>query len=178
MFSPQIDSPTDTNRAIWVGNYLPIKRLNWLVEIIQHTPWITFDIVLPSQVNQNQLFHILRCLPNVFIHNNLSQINLAKLYSRASVLISTSEEESFGLSILEAMACGTPALIPSSIQGANDFFRNEKDGLTYSSPSEATAILKHTNWQRMSLAAFLQARKFTWNSCARKTLELYSSMLN
>ena len=36
---------------------------------------------------------------------------LAKYYSAADVLLSLSYEETFGLTIIEAMACGTPAIV-------------------------------------------------------------------
>ena len=40
-----------------------------------------------------------------------SQLDLVKLYSAADVLLSLSYEETFGLTILEAMSCGTPAVV-------------------------------------------------------------------
>lgn len=40
-----------------------------------------------------------------------SQLELVKLYSAADVLLSLSYEETFGLTILEAMSCGTPAVV-------------------------------------------------------------------
>ena len=40
-----------------------------------------------------------------------SQLDLVKLYSAAEVLLSLSYEETFGLTIIEAMSCGTPAIV-------------------------------------------------------------------
>lgn len=176
LFSPHVEFPTDPYRVIWVGDYSKIKRLNWLLEIIQQVSQMTFDVVLP-QAPKDPLFQVLRRLPNARIHHNLSQRSLAELFARASVIISTSKDESFGLSLLEAMACGTPVLVPLTLRGANDFFRSGVDGLTYTSAEEAAYILLNTDWQKMGEAAIEQARRFTWLSCADKTLKLYYSLL-
>lgn len=42
-------------------------------------------------------------------HTN-SQFELAELYSHANAVISTSRQETFGLTLAEGMACGTPAI--------------------------------------------------------------------
>lgn len=58
---------------------------------------------------------------------NLSQSALAQLYTDASVLISTSRSESYGMVVAEAIACGTPAVVRAGtaaqeILGADDGF--------------------------------------------------------
>lgn len=63
---------------------------------------------------------------NVIIVNRTENpFQLAALYTRANVLLSLSKEETFGLTIVEAMACGTPAVVynntaqPELINGRN-----------------------------------------------------------
>ena len=57
--------------------------------------------------------HQISQLPNgiVGIPRTQSQIELAQLYSAAEVLVSLSGSETFGLTIAEALACGTPAIV-------------------------------------------------------------------
>lgn len=45
------------------------------------------------------------------IHQTQDQIELAEVYSAANVYVSLSSSETFGLTIAEAMACGTPAIV-------------------------------------------------------------------
>ena len=61
----------------------------------------------------------------ITVNRTESQYELAVLYTRANVLLSLSKEETFGLTIVEAMACGTPAIVydntaqPELINGRN-----------------------------------------------------------
>ena len=58
---------------------------------------------------------------------------LISLYSRADVLLSLSRAETFGLTVIEANACGTPAIVydntaqPSLITPSTGFVANDKD---------------------------------------------------
>lgn len=53
--------------------------------------------------------------PNIVgLERTESQEDLAKLYSQAGVVLSLSVEETFGLTIAEGFACGTPAIVYNS----------------------------------------------------------------
>jgi glycosyltransferase involved in cell wall biosynthesis len=49
-------------------------------------------------------------LPNVILTGHVSDEHLAALYSGAHALVTPSQEEGFGLSAVEALACGTPVV--------------------------------------------------------------------
>ena len=55
----------------------------------------------------------INALPNgiVGIRRTQSQHELAELYSAADIVLSLSRAETFGLTIAEGMACGTPAIV-------------------------------------------------------------------
>lgn len=57
--------------------------------------------------------HQISQLPNgiVGIPRTQSQVELAQLYSAAEALVSLSGSETFGLTIAEALSCGTPAIV-------------------------------------------------------------------
>lgn len=51
---------------------------------------------------------VLRSIPGVTLHGTVDQPTVLSLVQRSSVLISTSLYEGFGLSLIEALACGRP----------------------------------------------------------------------
>ena len=57
---------------------------------------------------------------------NLSQTALPPLYRAADVFVTCSTSETYGLTVLEALACGTPVVLPHC--GVFDELWDEHDG--------------------------------------------------
>jgi glycosyltransferase involved in cell wall biosynthesis len=102
------------------------------------------------------------------------------LYNGAQVLALVSNYEGFGLPPLEAMACGTPVVVsnisslPEVVGDAGVLVNPE------SVNSIAEGILKvlidKNRQQEMSEKGISQARQFTWEETARKTLHVLESL--
>lgn len=107
--------------------------------------------------------------------------DLIPLYSHADLVLLPSLTEGFGLTLLEAMACGAPVLasrrgsIPqvggASVRMVDDPMDDE---------AWAEAILELTadseTRRRMSVAGRRRATDFTWERSSRKTLALYERL--
>lgn len=168
---------TSVRRALWVGSHAPIKRLDLLDAIIRRAPArVAFDIVLPW-ADGNAHIEAFSRHPRVTLHHHVTQTRMAELYRQADVLLSTSRLEAFGLGILEAMACGTPVLVPRDIGGATEFVRDGLDGRYYGSVDEAVAYLELEDWRRFGEEPVRQARTFSWARCAEQTLAAYARAL-
>lgn len=79
-----------------------------------------------------------RALPVTFV-GNLSQTALPPLYRSADVFVTCSTSETYGLTVLEALACGTPVVLPHC--GVFDELWDEHDGRAtwfYSSTGAST----------------------------------------
>lgn len=77
---------------------------------------------------------ISKLLPNMIgIERTENKEELAELYSRADVFLNPSEEESFSLVTIEAMACGTPVVVLDS--SAVGELVNEANGTILHKPS-------------------------------------------
>jgi glycosyltransferase involved in cell wall biosynthesis len=107
--------------------------------------------------------------------------DLVALYNLADVFVLPSHYEGFGLTVLEAMACGAPAIIsdrgslpeiaggaaleidpddPSELANAIERVLND---------SELQHALRHKGLQRVT--------EFSWERCARETLAVYDRVL-
>ena len=91
--------------------------------------------------------------------------NVAPLLSSAHLFLLPSENESFGLSALEALACGVP-VVASNAGGIPEVIREGVTGAlravgdTYAMAAAAIGILSdEAAWQRMSVAAAADARQ-------------------
>jgi mannosylfructose-phosphate synthase len=103
-------------------------------------------------------------------------------YRQARVFVLPSKYEPFGMTVLEAMACGT-AVVATALGGIRHVLANEEDSLLVD-PSQAeelgNAILRVLNEpglaRKLSQNGLrLIEEKFSWESIARQTRSFYGS---
>jgi glycosyltransferase involved in cell wall biosynthesis len=101
------------------------------------------------------------------------------LYAAADLYASPSREDSFGLPVLEAMACGLP-VITSSFAGVAELLTNEVDAFVLRDPNDSQALAQllmqvyadESLRNRIAEAAVLAARRWTWDRNAAEIWEL------
>jgi glycosyltransferase involved in cell wall biosynthesis len=106
-------------------------------------------------------------------------------YAAADVYVSPSREDSFGLPVLEAMACGLP-VITSVAAGASELVKDGIDGFVLRDPGDAQALadLLARLHQDLSLrsaigeAGALAAREWTWDRNAAAVWQLLSDVVS
>jgi glycosyltransferase involved in cell wall biosynthesis len=107
---------------------------------------------------------------------------LVKIYNVADVLISPSLHEGFGITILEAMACGIP-VVTSNSTSLPEVAGNAAilvDPLDVDAITEAVMLVKNKANLRQSLidAGLARAKVFTWEKTAEAVANLYESLVN
>ena len=108
--------------------------------------------------------------------------DLAALYSGATVFVYPSLYEGFGLPPLEAMQCGTPVVtsntssLPEVVGGAGRLLDPyDQDGLCQALLEiHESASLR----EEMSRKSVERARMFSWEECARQTIDAYRQALD
>lgn len=169
--------PTNRN-ILFVGNFnYEWKGLKYLREAIKLIPRVTLHVVGEGvEVNS----------PNTIYHGQLQGKDLVKQIHKARVLVlpSTSSAESFGMVLIEAMACGVP-VIGTSIGGIKTIINDKKNGLLVlprdieSLSNSISYILDNqSEADRLAEKAYKQVIKyFTWDKSARKYLEVINGLL-
>ena len=107
---------------------------------------------------------------------------LRSLYAESSVLISTSERESFGQTILESLACGTPVIARDS-GGPADIVIDGVNGalVAHDKPQEmATALWQHFTEARVYQpeACRATALRFAPTAIAQQYAQLYAQLID
>lgn len=110
------------------------------------------------------------------------QEQLAYYYAAADLLMMPSHYESFGMVVLEAMACGTPVvashvggLASTVLPGQTGFLAPVGDEQAFARSVEQL-IGAPELWQSMSEAAYLRAQAYTWPRIMKRTLQLYREL--
>ena len=174
---------------LYVGMIKEHKNIHWLLRL--YRKWkkagkIQSSLVLVGPMDSNYL----KKFPEDFkIHSgegifhlpSIPQEDLVALYSGATGLIHPSLYEGFGLTLLEAMACGTPVValrtgsIPEVAGEAADLV-NVDDEKEF---ERAVCRLESDPNHRTLLSerGIEQAKKFRWQEMAAKTAAVYDRLL-
>jgi glycosyltransferase involved in cell wall biosynthesis len=106
--------------------------------------------------------------------------DLPSLYSCARAMVSPSFYEGFGLTVLEAMACGTPVIVSKvaslpEVAGENALL---VDPFSVDAIAEAMLEVATDDALAERLAALGRKRslQFSWPECARRTLAVYRAV--
>jgi len=99
--------------ALWVGTIRRVKRPDRLLELANTLPEVKFHVVGGSVPGEEALFRQIRsaaATPNVVFHGHLPFWEANDLYSRARVLVNTSDVEGFPNAYLQAWVRGVPVV--------------------------------------------------------------------
>ena len=116
-----------------------------------------------------------------FLHCFPSDLQLASLYNGAAAFCFPSLQEGFGLPILEAMACGCPAVI-SDIPV---FHEVGGDAAEYFEPCAAESLAHKMSIvledseqrKRLQVSGLRRAGTFTWHNTAKLACQAYESII-
>ena len=173
------------NYLLFVGTLEPRKNLSLIIDAMPAIPeeiglvltgWSGWgDKDWMKRIKQNHLSH------RVHMPGYVSENDLAALYSGAIAFVYPSFYEGFGLPVLEAMACKCPVItsnrasLPEVAGNAGILIDpNDHEALAH----EITKIAEDSQLRESLISkGLLQASRFSWEKCARKTKQIFSEMI-
>lgn len=164
------------NFILLLGNTAPKKNTAGAIKAYEHYCRITKD-PLPLVVTDYTEKHTDE---NILFPGYIPSGEMPLLYNCASLFLYPSLRESFGLPVLEAMACGVAVITSntSAIPEIADSAAELIDPYNYVQLGEAIAKLLSDQslinaYQQKGLA---RASQFSWESSARRLMQLYSEI--
>ncbi len=107
---------------------------------------------------------------------------LSTYYRAADVCLVPSRSESFGLVALESAACGTP-VVASDVGGLRSLIDHGRTGYLVEEPAAESfaapvrqILADPLLAERLSTAAVLRARRYTWAQAARRLRAIYAEL--
>ena len=120
-----------------------------------------------------QLATHLKIQPSVVWLGSVSATQLKTELSQAKVYVHPTQNEPFGIAVVEALASGTPAVVFAG-GGPGEIVEDGKSGIVVQTPTaQALAdgvrtMLVHPEWQNYSAAATQRAADFSWEKSAEQ----------
>ena len=119
--------------------------------------------------------------PYLYMPGYIPNTDLPSIYNGAFAFLYTSLRESFGIPLLEAMACGTPVVTSNTssmpeVGGEGAILADPTD--EHSIASKLIALEKEASfYQRQRELGLERVKHFSWENTARGLLELYQSLV-
>jgi len=166
--------------VVAVGRLVPVKRFELIVDALvtlkARHPSLEAVIVGEGYERPALEARVSAARAGDWLHlpGHLDDDALLELYRRAWVLASSSLREGWGMTITEAGACATPAVV-TRIAGHLDAVVDGVSGFLAGTTEELTARLDAVLSdgalrRRLGRGAFEHAGRFTWEATARGTL--------
>lgn len=165
--------------VLYVGSRAMHKNFVQLAQGLarwERSEFLLVTVGAPLEKHESDFLDHLGLADRLVVLSDVSDAALCCLYNLAAVFVYPSLYEGFGIPLLEAMVCGCPVAasrIPSSLEVAGDaaVFFDPMD------PAEiATALEVAVSAGRQSPQVSLgmeRARAFSWDRCARETIDIY-----
>lgn len=172
-FLGNTDPKKNTLRTLKAYDIYLKQTKNPLPLVIADLAENNIDILL----NENDLTSL---KPLLIVPGYIENKDLPAIYSGAKIFLYTSLRESFGIPILEAMACGTPVITSDSssmpeVAGEGSILANPMD-----ETSIADQIIKLLNdksyYDKQITYGLERVKNFSWRKTAISTLDVYNKL--
>jgi glycosyltransferase involved in cell wall biosynthesis len=162
--------------VLWIGRIEPYKRADVMLEampaILERLPAAKLVFVGEGSARRalQERAAALGLADAVRFTGFIAESEKIDWLRQAAVVVNSSEKEGWGMTVIEANACGVPA-VSSDVPGLRDSTRHGLNGLLYpygDSAALARAVLEvlgdDAAYRRMCEAALEWSSRFTWDS--------------
>lgn len=187
-FKPQNEKNKKGDYIFFLGNTDPKKNTertlvayaNYLKQSDIKRPLLMADLdrsYLDDIISRNHIEHI---RGHLSLPGYISNTDLPSVYQNAFVFLYTSLRESFGIPLLEAMACGIP-VITSNTSSMPEIAGKDAILVNPNNADEITTMLLKLEsdpgfYVRQQQIGLSRAKLFSWEKTAQELLEVYKKV--
>ncbi|MCG2686139.1 glycosyltransferase family 4 protein, partial [Candidatus Parcubacteria bacterium] len=182
----KLSLPPRAKVLLHVGSELRRKNVPGLLKAFVKVKERLGDVVL-ARVGEktegiSKLTTEYKVTSDVVYFQNVSEAELPMIYTAADVLVMPSFDEGFGFPIIEAQACGTPVITSNcssmpEVAGGAAILANPENPEDIADSILKVVGLSSARRENLVAAGIENARRFSWEKCARETLGVYKEVV-
>lgn len=174
----------DTSRIAYFGRLKKYKSVDHLIRAMDRLkneyPYLHLDIIGDGDDKQRleELTAELQLNNHITFHGFIDEDQKAPMLQKTNFVVNTSSKEGWGLTVVEANACGAP-VVAANVPGLRDSVVDGETGLLYEFGNIDDLISKMKVFldspetrNAFRTRAIAWAAKFDWENAADETLEL------
>ena len=177
------------NRLLCVGRLVRHKQVDWLIRAFQAIAGEFPDLVLtivgtgPEEAGLRQQAGQTGLGGRIEFKGLVSQAELVDTYRSARAFVLPSEQEGFGMVLVEAMAAGAPVLaLKAERSAATEIVEHEQTGLVFSSEVDLVKTLRRllgdlALQRRLAAAGLARASEYDWDRSVAPAAGAYYAAL-
>lgn len=183
----------DADVVLFVGRFAPLKGIDALLgalaDLKTSMPRLRLQVVGGDGAHSRSSRSLARMAQNLGIENRVTfagridQAILPDYYNACDVLAVPSHYESFGLVLLESLACGTP-VVTTPVGAAETIIQPGKNGTVVEAATRASIargiarIFRDPHLKRRSpLQVRDSVTRYGWNRIAAAVMEIYMELI-
>ena len=185
-FRQQQDISSETICLLNVGSNHPRKNIDTILEaiaVLKQTDlpiqfWKAGADFTPSQKQYIETHHL---NPYITYLGKPEKSELVEMYNAADILLAPSLYEGFGITLLEAMACGTPVITGSTsampeVVGDAGVLVNPNDAREI---AQGVINLAQNSdlYQTLKAKSLVRVKSFTWENTAEQVARVYEQLI-
>lgn len=183
----QHGATSETICLLNVGSNHPRKNLSAILQAVaslvqQGLPVQFWKVSADFTDEQKALIAQQNLEPYIRYLGNPDKATLVQIYSAADILVAPSLHEGFGMTLLEAMACGTP-VITSNLSAMPEVAGDAGILVDPHSSEEIASAVTHLHndpvyYQMLVAKGLDRAKQFTWENTAVQIAQIYEHLLS
>jgi glycosyltransferase involved in cell wall biosynthesis len=169
------------NQLVYMGSFMPYKNVESLVRAMEFLP--DHELVMLSKISPGRQAELTKLAgpsaTRLVFKNGVTDSEYGSILAGAFALVSASQDEGFGIPLVEAMSQGIP-LIVSDIPIFREVAVEAAKYFDPKSPKELAVSVQRLsdseNWQAASIASFERSQAFNWDDSAEVFIEAISQL--
>ena len=180
-FTPPAARPRQNQSLVYMGSFMDYKNVEVLIDGMKYLP--DFELNLLSKITPQRRAELDGRVAagggKVIFHNGVSDEEYHRQLESAVALVSGSQDEGFGIPLVEAMSLGIP-VVASDIEIFREIGATAAIYFDQTSPSDFAqkigSLETNEKWMARSSECLTSAKRFDWHQSADALLSLISKL--